>query len=240
MKRLLFATLLVVLGLTLPGYSEQKGRPGGGEPSGRPIARFSSWVLFSGGRTVQGAPFLIYGHLSEIGEFPQLTPLLKNEASAALTFVVEGTGREMRRGEGALLIESEGTLRVFFDPQAKRDFSDPRSFRTGTEVATYTLQRQVLFHPEGGWLFDRSFAQLTASQDFTLDKTEINLSRLWGARLTLRSQARTGDGMPSPVPEFSGAIPYRGQIFIDAERTERQGLPPTIVTHRDSSAHGRN
>jgi hypothetical protein len=220
MKRLLFATLLVVVGLTLPGYSEQKGPTGASEtPTGRPVARFFSWVLFSSGRPVQGAPFLIYGYLSEIGEFPQLTPSLKNEASAALTFVVEGTGREMRRGEGALLIESEGTLRVFFDPQAKRDFSEPRSMRTGTEVATYTLQRQVLFNPDGGWLFDRSFAQLTASQSFTLDKTEINLSRLWGARLTLRSQARIGDGLPSPVPEFSGIIPYLGQIFIDAERT---------------------
>lgn len=241
MKRLLLVTMLVVAGFALPGYSDQKETMVESEAStGRPVAQFSSWVLFRGGRVVQGAPFLIYGFLSEIGELPQLTQLLKNESSAVLTFVVEGTTREMRRGEDTFLIEGEGTLSVFFDPQAKRDFTEPRSFRTGKEVAIYTLQRQVLLNPDGGWLFDRSFAQLTSSQDFTIDKTEINLSRLWGARLTLRSQARTGDSLPSPVPEFSGAIPYLGQIFIDAERTERQSLTPTIVMHRDSSAPGRN
>jgi len=241
MKRLLLVAMFVVVGFALPGYSDQKGTTAESDArTGRPVARFSSWVLFRGGRIVQGAPFLIYGFLSEIGELPQLTQSLKNESSAILTFVVEGTARDMKRGEGALLIESEGTLRVFFDPQAKRDFTEPRSFRTGTEVATYTLQRQVLLNPDGGWLFDRSLAQLTSSQDFTIDKTEINLSRLWGARLTLRSQARAGDRLPSPIPEFSGAIPYLGQIFIDAERTERQSLTPAIVTHRDSSAPGRN
>ena len=241
MKRLLLVTLLPIIGLVSPGYSDQKGTMVESEArTGRPVAQFSSWVLFRGGRIVQGAPFLIYGFLSQIGELPQLTQLLKNESSAVLTFVVEGTARDMRQGERALLIESEGTLRVFFDPQAKRDFAEPRSFRTGKEVATYTLQRQVLLNPDGGWLFDRSFAQLISSQDFTIDKTEINLSRLWGARLTLRSQARAGDSLPSPVPEFSGAIPYLGQIFIDAERTERQSFTPTIVTHRDFSAHGRN
>lgn len=241
MKRLLLVTLLLSIGLVLPGYSDQKGMMVESEEStSRPVARFSSWVLFRGGRMVQGTPFLIYGFLSEIGELPQLTQLLKNESSSMLTFVIEGNTREMRQGEGALLIESEGTLRFFFDPQAKRDFIEPRSFRTGKEVATYMLQRQVLFSPDSGWLFDRSFAQLTSSQDFTIDKTKVNLSRLWGTRLTLRSQARTGDGLPSPVPEFSGAIPYLGQIFIDAERTERQSLTPTIVMHRDSSVLGRS
>jgi hypothetical protein len=206
----------------------------------RPIARFSSWVLFSGGRVVQGAPFLAYGHLSEISEIPQLKFSLKDESSAVLTFIIEGKTIDMRRGEDALLIESEGTLRVFFDSKAKRNFADPRSFRTGKEVATYTLQRQVLFKPDDGWLFDRSFAQLTTSQNFTIDKTEFNLLRLWGTRLTLRSQARAGDGLPSPVPEFSGAIPYLGQIFIDAERTERQYPTPTTVTYQDSFVHGQN
>jgi hypothetical protein len=197
-------------------------------------------VLFSGGRAVQGAPFLAYGHLSEISEIPQLKPPPTDESSAVLTFIIEGKALDMRRGEDALLIESEGTLRVFFDPKAERNFADPRSFRTGKEVATYTLQRQVLFKPDDGWLFDRSFAQLTASQNFTIDKTEFNLLRLWGTRLTLRSQARAGDSLPSPVPEFSGAVPYLGQIFIDAERTERQRPSPTTVTRRDSFARGRN
>jgi len=221
MKRLLLVTLLVSVGFALPGYSDRKEATVENDIStGRPVARFSSWVLFSGGRVVQGAPFLAYGYLSEIGELPQLRPSLSNESSAVLTFVIEGTARDMRRGEGALLIESQGTLRVFFDPQGKRDFAEPQSFRTGKEVAAYTLQRQVLFNPEGGWLYDRSFAQLTASQNFTIQNTEINFLRLWGTRLALRAQARAGDGLPSPVPEFSGAIPYLGQIFIDGERTE--------------------
>jgi hypothetical protein len=202
--------------------------------TGRPVARFSSWVLFSGGRAVQGAPFLAYGHLSEIGEIPRLKPPLKDESSAVLTFSIEGKAIGMRRGEGALLIESEGTLRVFFDPEAKRNFADPQSFRTGKEVATYTLQRQVLFEPDDGWLFDRSFAQLTASRDFTVDKTEFNLSRMWGTRLTLRARARAGDSLPSPAPEFSGAIPYSGQIFIDAERTQYH--PPVPPRHSERAA----
>ncbi len=227
MKRFLCVTLFLSLSFALPGYSNQKGPPVEPEAStGRPVARFSSWVLFRGGRVVQGAPFLAYGYLSEIREIPQLHQSLSNESSAVLTFVIEGTALGMRRGEEALLIEGEGTLRVFFDPQGKRDFTEPRSFRTGKEVATYTLQRQVVFNPDGGWLYDRSFAQLTASQNFTVDKTEINLLRLWGTRLALRSQARAGDGLPSPVPGFSGAIPYLGQIFIDGERTEYDSPGP--------------
>jgi hypothetical protein len=241
MKRLLPVIFFVSTGFVLPGYSDHGWTTVEIEArTSRPVAQFSSWVLFSGGRVVQGSPFLIYGYFSEIGEFPQFTQSLKNESSAMLTFIVEGTSHDIRQREGTLLIESEGTLRVFFDPQGKRDFAEPQSFRTGKEVAAYALQRQVLFHPEDGWLYDRSFAQLTSSQDFTIQNTEINFLRLWGTRLALRAQARAGDGLPSPVPEFSGAIPYLGQIFIDAERTERQRPTPTTVTYQDSSAHGRN
>jgi hypothetical protein len=221
MKQLLLALLLVSVGGILSGYREQREANAENEIStGRPVARFSSWVLFSGGRMIQGAPFLAYGYLSEIEDLPQLRQSLRNESSAMLTFVIEGTALGARRGETAFLIESQGTLRVFFDPQGKRDFTEPHSFRTGKEVATYTLQRQVLFSPNGGWLYDRSFAQLTSSQNFTIEGTEINFLRLWGTRLVLRAQARAGDGLPSPVPEFSGAIPYLGQVFIDGERTE--------------------
>ena len=248
MKRLLLVTFLVSLGFSLPGYCDPEGATGKSKASSeRPVARFSSWVLFNGGRVVRGAPFLAYGYLSEIGELPQLRQSLRDESSALLTFIIEGTARDMKRTEEALLIESEGTLHIFFDPKGKRDFTEPRSFRTGKEVATYTLQRQVLFNPEGGWLYDRSFAQLTSSQNFTIQDTETNFLRLWGTRVALRAQARAGDGLPSPVPEFSGAIPYLGQVFIDGERTEyRDPLPagrgnlklPLTVRPRDSFGRG--
>jgi hypothetical protein len=183
------------------------------------LAHFNSWVLF-GGRAVQGAPFLAYGYLSEVAALPHNRQQKENESSAVLAFVVEGSVVDMQQSNFTLKIESQGTLRIFFNPEAKRDFSKPDSFRTGKEVARYNLQRQVLFNPGGGWIYDRSFASLVSSQPFSFRKTEIDLLRLWGPQLTINAQAHAGNGLPSPLPEYSGALPYRGKIFVDAERTD--------------------
>ena len=185
------------------------------------LARLSSWVLF-GGRAGEGAPFLAYGYLSEIEALPRVVSQAENESSAILTFVIEGKVVDIQQSPPALLIESQGTLRFFFDPQAKRDFAQPESFRSGKEVATYDLQRRVLFEPSGGWLLDHSSASLVSSHDFTFNNTEKNLARLWGSQLTLQSRAHAGNALPSPLPQFSGAIPYSGKLLISGERTQQQ------------------
>jgi len=193
------------------------------------LALFSSWVLF-GGRAVKGAPFLAYGYLSEIEALPRTTPQpADNESSAILSFVTEGTVVDIQQNPPALFITSRGTLRFFFDPQANRDFAKPESFRSGKEIATYEIERQVLIEPNGGWLLDSSSAWLVSSHDFTYNSSEKNLARLWGSQLTLQSRAHAGNGLPSPLPQFSGAIPYSGKLFIGGERTERQ-LPERVFS----------
>jgi hypothetical protein len=184
------------------------------------LARFSSWVLF-GGRAAQDAPFLAYGYLSEIEALPHGASQPENESSAMLTFVIEGKVIDIRQNPPALLIESQGTLRFFFAAQAKRDFTKPESFRSGKEIATYDLRRRVLFEPSGGWLLDHSSANLVSSHDFTVNNAAKNLARLWGSQLTLQSRAHAGNGLPSPLPQFSGAIPYSGKLFVAGERTEQ-------------------
>jgi hypothetical protein len=208
----LCTSLFILAGL---GISAVEGETG----ADRSLAHFNSWVLF-GGRAVQGAPFLAYGYLSEVVALPHNQQQKENESSAVLAFVVEGSVVDMRQSSLSLMIESKGTLRIFFNPEAKRDFSKPESFRTGKEVARYNLQRQVLFNPDGGWIYDRSFASLVSSQPFSFRKTEIDLLRLWGPQLTIHAQAHAGNGLPSPLPEYSGALPYSGKIFVDAERTD--------------------
>ena len=196
------------------------------------LARFSSWVLF-GGRAVEGAPFLAYGYLSEIEALPRTTPQpAENESSAIVTFVIEGIVVDIQQNPPALLIESQGTLRFFFDPQATRDFTKPESFRSGKEIAMYDVQRRVVFAPSGGWLLDSSLARLVSSHDFTFNNTEKNLARLWGSQLTLQSRAHAGNGLPSPLPQYVGAIPYSGKLLLNGERTE-QTSPGSIVSIKE-------
>jgi len=211
---------------SLPHQTVLKIASLGDDPSsGHALARLTSWVLFGGGRVARGAPFLAYGYLSQVESLSQAQAQPENESSALLTFVIEGTVVDFQQNAPALMLESEGTLRIFFDPQAKRDFAQPESFRSGKEVAKYNLRRKVLFNPDGGWLYDRSFASLISSQSFAFKDTEVDLLRLWGAQLAIRAQARVGDGLPSPLPEYTGAIPYLGQLFVDGERTDRVPSP---------------
>ena len=220
---------------SLPGQTALKLTDSGDDSRpGHTLARLTSWVLFRGGRVARGTPFLAYGYLSEVEALSQARPQAENESSAVLTFVVEGTVEDLQQNAPAFMIESQGMFRVFFDPHARRDFTRPESFRSGREVATYNLRRQVLFNPDGGWLYDRSFVSLVSSQRFTFKEVEVNLLRLWGAQLTIRAQARVEDGLPSPLPEYTGAVPYTGQLFADGERTDRV-LPPV---HDGASSHG--
>jgi len=212
-------------------------------PSGS-LARLTSWVLFRGGRAPRGASFLAYGYLSQIEALP--TPQADEESSALLSFVIEGKVVDFQRNGPALMIESQGTLRVFFDPHATRDFTKPESFRSGEEVATYNLHRQVLFNPDGGSLYDRSFASLVSSKGFTVKDQEVDLLRLWGSQLILRAQANAGNGFPSPLPDYSGAIPYTGMLLVGGERTERvpasrEDRPMAFTVWRqDSSGREKN
>ena len=221
-----FLRLLAILafGIALFSFTNWRAGSAGADDSeakeGHALARFSSWVLF-GGRAVKGAPFLAYGFLSEIEALPRSTSQPENEASAILTFVIEGTVVDIRQSPPALLIKSQGTLRFFFDPQAKRDFTRPESFRSGEGVATYNIQRRVLFEPTAGWLLDSSVAQLVSSHNFTVNNIEQNLARLWGSQLMLQSRAHAGNGLPSPLPQYAGALPYSGKVFVSGERTEQ-------------------
>jgi hypothetical protein len=213
-------------------------------PSGS-LARLTSWVLFSGDRAPRGAPFFAYGYLSQVQALPR-TPQADEESSALLSFVIEGKVVDFQRNGPALMIQSQGTLRVFFDPQASRDFTKPESFRSGEEVATYNLHRQVLFNPDGGSLYDRSFASLVSSKGFTVKDQEVDLLRLWGSQLVLRAQANAGNGFPSPLPDYSGAIPYTGMLLVGGERTERvpgsrEDIPMAFTVWRqDSSGRAKN
>jgi hypothetical protein len=218
--RALAILLIVLVSLFLPPSTTQIVTANDKAKDPPALATFSSWVLF-GGRAVQEAPFLAYGYLSEIEALAPRASQPENESSAVLTFAIEGKVIDIRQNPPALLIESQGTLRFFFDSQAKRDFTKPESFRSGKEVATYDLRRRVLFEPSGGWLLDYSSANLVSSHDFTVNNAVKNLARLWGSQLTMQSRAHAGNGLPSPLPQFSGAIPYLGKLFVAGERTEQ-------------------
>jgi hypothetical protein len=110
---------------------------------------------------------------------------------------------------------------VFFAPQAWRDFSRPDSFRHGEEVATYNLKRYVFFGSTDDRLRDRSFASLVSSGTFSFKGVEIDLRQLWGTQLVIEAQARGRETLPSPLPEYSAAVPYEGAFFIGGERAER-------------------
>jgi hypothetical protein len=146
----------------------------------------------------------------------------------------------------AFMAESQGTLRVYFDPHAKRDFTKPDSFRSGEEIAAYDLRRQVLFDPHEGTLYDRSFASCLSSKSFAFAGKEVNLLRLWGSQLILRARAHASNGLPSPLPDYSGAIPYTGGLFVGGERTDLRLSPFeraetfASVWRRDSSAREKN
>jgi hypothetical protein len=203
-------------GDAVPRLPVYEGDPG----SGPALARLTSWVLFNGGQAREGVPLLAYGYLSQVAALPQARQRAEDESSAVFSFVVEGTVVSLQQSGPAFMIESQGQLHVFFDPQAKRDFTKPESFRSGEEVATYNLRRQVLFNPADGRLYDRSFASLLSSKSFAFAGVERNLLRLWGPQLTLRAQAHAANSFPSPLPDYTAAIPYTGILFVDGEWTE--------------------
>src|SRR5712692_5571376 len=212
-----WALFVPVPGQAIPGFftSERGAGPG------HALARLTSRVLFNNNRSQEGAPILAYGYLSHVDGLSVASKKVEDESSAALTIVVEGRVAD--------LVQSEGTLRVFFAPQAKRSFAHPDSFRSGEEVAAYNLRRYVFFNSTSDWLQDRSFASLVSSKPFTFRGAAIDLRSLWGTQLIIEAQARGREAQPSPLPEYSAAIPYTGALFIGGERTEHTSpwLSPT-------------
>ena len=226
-----WALFVPVPGQAIPGFltSERGAGPG------HALAHLTSRVLFNNNRSQEGAPILAYGYLSHVDGLPVASKKAEDEASAALTIVVEGRVADLEQSDSAFMVESEGTLRVFFAPQAKRSFAHPDSFRSGEEVAAYNLRRYVFFNSTSDWLQDRSFASLVSSKPFTLRGTAIDLRRLWGTQLIIEAQARGREAQPSPLPEYSAAIPYTGALFIGGERTERTvPLPESLSAFRQT------
>ncbi len=226
-----------VPGQAIPGVftSERGAGPG------HALAHLTSRVLFNNTRSQEGTPILAYGYLSHVDGMPAATKT-EDESSAALTIVIEGRVVDLEQSDSVFMVESEGTLRVFFAPQAKRSFAHPDSFRSGEEVATYNLRRYVFFNSTSDWLQDRSFASLVSSTPFTLRGTAIDLRGLWGTQLIIEAQARGREAQPSPLSEYSAAIPYTGALFIGGERTERtspgpffpgEGIPPSPSGRRE-------
>lgn len=188
---------------------------------GHAVAYLTSRVLFNAGRSQQGAPLLAYGYLSRVAGLQQESGREEDELSAVMTFVVEGRVSDIGQSETTFMVKSEGSLRVFFAPQTRRDFSQPDSFRHGEEVATYNLKRYVFFGSTDERLRDRSFASLVSSSAFSFKGVTVDLRRLWGTQLVIEAQARGRETLPSPLPEYSAAVPYKGAFFIGGERTER-------------------
>jgi hypothetical protein len=98
-------------------------------------------------------------------------------------------------------------------------------------VATYNLKRYVLFDASSDRLQDRSFASLVSSKSFTCKGVALDLQRLWGTQLIMEAQARGQEALPSPLPEYSAAIPYTGAFFIGGERTDI-GVQLLDVAHK--------
>jgi len=188
---------------------------------GHAVAYLTSRVLFNAGRSQQDAPLLAYGYLSRVDGLPQGSKKEEDESSAVMTFFVEGRVSDIGQSDTTFMVKSEGSLRVFFAPQAQRNFSQPDSFRNGEEVATYNFKRYVFFGSTSDQLRDRSFASLVSSNSFSFKGVEIDLRRLWGTQLVIEAQARGRETLPSPLPQYSAAVPYSGALFIGGERTER-------------------
>jgi hypothetical protein len=209
-----------VPGQAIPGFltSERKAGPG------HMLAHLTSRVLFNGERSQEGASIFAYGYLSRV-EGLTVGAKKEDESSALLTIVVEGQVADLEQSGSAFIVESQGTMRVFFAPQVKRSFAQPDSFRSGEEVATYNLKRYVLFDTSNDRLQDRSFASLVSSKSFTVKGVAFDLQRLWGTQLIIEAQARGQEALPSPLPEYSAAIPYTGAFFIGGERTDTSMQP---------------
>lgn len=230
-----WAFFVPIPGQAIPGFftSERGAGPG------HALARLTSRVLFNNNRSQEGAPILAYGYLSHVDGLPVASKKAEDESSAALTIVVEGRVADLEQSDSAFMVESEGTLRVFFAPQAKRSFAHPDSFRSGEEVAAYNLRRYVIFNSTSDWLRDRSFASLVSSKPFTFRGATIDLRSLWGTQLIIEAQARGREAQPSPLPEYSAAIPYSGALFIGGERTEHTSPWPFLTRKGDSSLSQR-
>jgi hypothetical protein len=207
-------------GLAIPGFftSERDAGPG------RLLAHLTSRVLFNSGRSQEGTPIFAYGYLSGVEGLP-VGAKKENESSAAFTVVIEGQVADLEQSGSTFIVKSEGTLRVFFAPQSKRSFAQPDSFRSGKEVATYKLKRYVFFDSTADLLQDRSFASLVSSKSFMCKGATFNLQRLWGTQLIIEAQAHGKEALPSPLPEYSAAIPYSGTLFIGGERADAGSQP---------------
>jgi hypothetical protein len=187
---------------------------------GHAVASLTSRVLFNGGRSQPDAALVAYGYLSRVNGLPQESGKEEDESSAVMTFFVEGRVSGIDQSETTFMVKSEGFLRVFFAPHARRDFSRPDSFRHGEEVATYNLKRYVFFGSIDSRLRDRSFASLVSSSPFSFKGVAVDLRRLWGTQLVIEAQASGRETLPSPLPEYSAAVPYKGAFFVGGERTE--------------------
>jgi len=188
---------------------------------GHSLARLTARVLFNAGSAQDNESFLAYGYLSHVDGLSGAAKKEENASSAVLTFFVEGRVVDLEQSNTTFMVKSEGSLRVFFAQQAKRDFSQPDSFRGGEEVATYNLKRYVFFSSANDRLQDRSFASIVSSKPFTFRGGAIDLQRLWGTQLIIEAQAQGRETLPSPLPEYSAAIAYTGLLFIGGERAEQ-------------------
>lgn len=210
-----WAIFLLFPGQAIPRFFTSERDTGPGQV----LAHLTSRVLFNSRRTQENVPIFAYGYLSRVGGLSPTPQKEENESSAVLTFFIDGQVVDLEQSGTAFMVESEGALRIFFAPRAKRSFMQPDSFRSGEEVATYNLKRYVFFEPASGRLEDRSFASLVSRKPFTFRGVQVDLQRLWGTQLVIEAQGRGEETLPSPLPDYSAAIPYTGVLFIGGERT---------------------
>lgn len=118
-------------------------------------------------------------------------------------------------GDINLAIVTPDTFNIYYNPNPKRDWSNPDSFTTGIIVGTFSRDQFLLYRVWESWGVET--VTLTSSTDFTFNNTTVNLGKVLSGALL--SSTYSNAPLPGLPGGFSAVIGFAGQASVSAGPT---------------------
>ena len=139
---------------------------------------------------------------------------LEDSARFTFRFETELTSRAVK--EPLFVVDSEGTIEFFFNPEPAGDFDDPDSFGQGESVAEGTLSVQDVidvYAPNTGIAIATGALTIGSVESFELDGESAELGEEGQEmRLFLTGQGRRSEALlPRAVIDFAGNLTVDGE-----------------------------
>ena len=146
---------------------------------------------------VSPATSIQYGYLSYLHGLTIFRAAPPSESTALFTFFTDTTTTQVINNGSVRIINREGTVTIYSDPDADGSFANPDSFRDGTPVLIAGLRQQVIVDTATGAFTAQNLNTITSARAFEGPSGTLRLGRAGDRFRTIISGHLNAPGPPS-------------------------------------------